>query len=65
MKPDDSFDKKVDDMMNVVRIGQTTYVLTFYSIIMPIDALEYFGKWTICSFRANAPFFYIFKSIQN
>ena len=43
--------------------------LTLYSIITPSDAFEilciwkYYGKWSICSFGANAPFSMIFFKV--
>ena len=42
-------------------------VLTLYSIRTPFDAFEitcigkYYGKWSVCSKRANAPFSIIFS----
>ena len=43
--------------------------LTLYSIITPFDAFEissiwkYYGKWSICSLGANAPFSIIFSKV--
>ena len=43
--------------------------LTLYSIITPFEAFEiscignYFGKWSFCSFGANAPFSIIFSKV--
>ena len=43
--------------------------LTLYSTLTPFDAFEiscirkYFGKWSICSFGANAPFSIIFSKV--
>ena len=43
--------------------------LTLYSIIAPFDAFDisciwkYYGKWSICSFWANAPLSIIFSKV--
>ena len=43
--------------------------VTLYSIITPVDTFEilciwkYYGKWSICSFGANAPFSIIFSDV--
>ena len=46
-------------------------ILTVYPMIMPFDNFEYhvhifeniYGKWSICSFGANAPFSIIFSEV--
>ena len=53
---------------NVKHVFCPRVILTLYSIMTPLKyhLFEYYRKWSICSFGANAPFFdKIFKSIQN
>ena len=58
----------VNSVESNLRCTRRVY-LTRYSIITPFDAFEmsciwkYYGKWSICSFGANAPFSIIFSKV--
>ena len=50
-------------------LSEMTFDSTLYSIITLFDAFEiscickYHGKWSICSFGANAPFSMMFSKV--